>query len=116
VPVTVTIGIVDKKEGKYRSGLALDTLILFTELGYSFAKCMTAIMMLMSVFMVIYAVVVFATGQPVEGWTTTILFLAVAFFGLFGILTIIIKYLQLIVNLIFKRKQYSYESIEKLTK
>ncbi len=116
VPELVYVGTLDKKEGKYRSGLALDTLILFTELGYSFAKCMTAIMMLMSVFMVIYAVVVFATGQPVEGWTTTILFLAVAFFGLFGILTIIIKYLQLIVNLIFKRKQYSYESIEKLTK
>lgn len=105
----------DKKESKYRSGLAMDTLILFTELGYSFAKSMTALMMLMSVFMILYAVVIFITGHPVEGWTTTILFLAIAFFGLFGILTIIIKYLQLIVNLVFKRKQYNYESIEKLT-
>lgn len=37
------------------------------------------------------------------------------FFGLFGVLTIIIKYLQLLVDLVFKRKHYSFESIEKLT-
>ena len=52
--------------------------------------------------------------HPVEGWTTTILFLSVAFFGLFGILTIIIKYLQLLMDLVFKRKHYSFESVEKL--
>ena len=106
----------DKKENKYRSGLAVDTLILFTEVGYSFAKYMTVIMMLMSVLMIIYSVVIYVTAHPVEGWTTTILFLSVAFFGLFGILTIIIKYLQLLVNLVFKRKHYNFESIEKLTK
>ena len=61
-------------------------------------------------------IVIFAMTNPVVGWTTTILFLSVAFFGLFGILTIIIKYLQLLVNLVFKRKHYSFEGIEKLTK
>ncbi len=115
-PLSISVGLSDKKETKYRSGLAIDTLILFTDLGYSFAKCMTAMMMLMSVFMIIYAVVIFITGHPVEGWTTTILFLAVAFFGLFGILTIIIKYLQLLVNLVFKRKHYNFECIAKPTK
>lgn len=106
----------DKKERKFRSGLAMDSLILFTEMGYSFAKAMTILMMLMSVLMIVYSVVIYATAHPVEGWTTTILFLSVAFFGLFGILTVVIKYLQLLVNLVFKRKQYTYESIEKLTK
>lgn len=115
-PKASAVESVDKKENKYRSGLAVDTLILFTEMGYSFAKCMTFLMMFMSVFMVVYAIAVFANSQPVAGWTTTILFLAVAFFGLFGILTVIIKYLQLIVNLVFKRKHYNFESIEKLTK
>lgn len=73
-------------------------------------------MMLMTVFMIIYSVVVYLTSNPVAGWTTTILFLSVTFFGLFGILTIIIKYLQILVDLVFKRKRYSFESIEKLTK
>lgn len=106
----------DKKEKNFRSNLAVDSLILFTEMGYSFAKVMTILMMCMSVFMIVYSVVIYATSNPVAGWTTTILFLSVAFFGLFGILTIVIKYLQLLVDLVFKRKQYSFESIEKLTK
>lgn len=106
----------DKKEKNYRVGLAVDSLILFTSVGYSFAKIMTIIMMLISVFMVIYSVVIYATANPVAGWTTTILFLSIAFFGLFGIMTVIIKYLQLIMELVLKRKHYSFESIEKLTK
>lgn len=105
----------DKKEKRYRIGLAADSLILFTELGYRFSMTMTAIMMMVAAFMIIYSVVAYLVIHPIEGWTTTILFLSVAFLGLFGILTIIIKYLQIILNLVFKRTQYVYESIEKLT-
>ena len=105
----------DSKEKEFRTSLAMDSLILFTNMGYSFAKIMTFLMMFMSVFMIIYSVVIYATSNPVAGWTTTILFLSIAFFGLFGILTIVIKYLQLLIELVFKRKQYSFESIEKLT-
>ena len=110
------IDSLDDQEKNYRSGLAIDSLILFTEMGYSFAKIMTILMMVMSLFMIVYSVVIYVTSTPVAGWTTTILFLSVAFFGLFGILTIIIKYLQLLIDLVFKRKHYSFESIEKLTK
>ena len=106
----------DKEEKKYRVHLAIDTLILFTDVGYKFSISMTMFMMLMTVFMIIYSVVVYLTSNLVAGWTTTILFLSVTFFGLFGILTIIIKYLQILVDLVFKRKRYSFESIEKLTK
>lgn len=106
----------DKREKKFRSGLAVDSLILFTNMGYSFAKTMTVLMMFMSMIMIIYSVVIYATSNPVAGWTTTILFLSIAFLGLFGILTIIIKYLQLCIDLVFKKKHYSFENIEKLTK
>lgn len=106
----------DKKEKSYRSGLALDSLLLFTKVGYRFSMVMTFLMMFMSLLVVAYAVITYAMANPVAGWTTTILFLSFCFFGLFGILTIIIKYLQLILQLVFKRKQYSFESIEKLTK
>lgn len=106
----------DKKENRYRSGLATDSLILFTKVGYRFSMTMTFIMMFASVFMVAYSVITYIVVHPVEGWTTTIMFLSFAFFGLFGILTIIIKYLQLIIDMVFKRKHYNFESIEKLTK
>jgi dolichol-phosphate mannosyltransferase len=106
----------DKQEKIYRFDLAVDALLLFTQVGYRFSIEMTFLMMVMSVFMMVYSIVIFATSNPVAGWTTTILFLSVVFFGLFGILTIVIKYLQLIVNLVFKRKQYNFEGIERLTK
>lgn len=106
----------DQKEKHYRTGLAVESLILFTELGYKFSMLMTVAMMLMSVFMLIYSVVTYISFHPVAGWTTTILFLSIAFLGLFGVLTIVIKYLQVLIDLVFKRKRYSFESIEKLTK
>ena len=106
----------DKKEKKYRSGLAIDSLILFTEVGYRFSMTMTVLMMVMSLFVIAYTIITYFMLNPVTGWTTTILFMSICFFGLFGILTIIIKYLQLLVDMVFKRKHYTFESIEKLTK
>ncbi|MBO7425233.1 MAG: glycosyltransferase [Clostridiales bacterium] len=107
---------VDKKERGFRAGLAIDSLILFTEVGFRFSLVMTTLMIILSLFMVIYTMVVFFVGNPIEGWTTTLLFLSVAFLGLFGILTIIVKYLQIIVDMVFKRKHYNVESIEKYSK
>lgn len=106
----------DKQERRYRKRLSVDAIILFTELGYRFSMMMTGVMMVLAVFMVGYSVLIYSLSKPVEGWTTTIIFMSVAFFGLFAILTIIIKYLQILVDLIFKKKRYSFESIEKLTK
>ena len=103
--VTAEKEVLDNKMKDYRTSLAIDSLILFT---------MTVFMMLISIAMVFYSAIIYFTSNPIEGWTTTILFLAIAFFGLFGILTIVIKYLQIIVDLIFKKKRYTFESIEKL--
>ena len=105
----------DKKEKRYRKGLAADTLILFTDVGYRFSITMAALMMFIALFMVVYSLLTYLTQNPVAGWTTIILFLSFTFLGLFGVLSIVIKYLQLLVDLVFKRKHYSFESIEKIT-
>ena len=115
-PASACEDISDKAEQRYRSRLAVDTLIMFTDVGYVFSITMTFLMIFMSAFMIVYSAATYLTSNPVEGWTTTILFLSGAFLGLFGILTIIIKYLQLILKLVFNRKRYNFESIEKLTK
>lgn len=107
---------IDKKEQGYRARLAMDSLVLFTEVGYRLAMGMTAFMLLVSIFMVAYSVIVYVTANPVAGWTTTVLFFSIAFSGLFGILTIVIKYIQLLTSLVFRRKNYSFKNIEKLTK
>lgn len=104
----------DRAERKYRTDLAVNSIILFTELGYRFAVTMTVLMMAVAVLVALYSAVVYMFSTPVAGWTTTIFFMSFAFFGLFGILTIIIKYLQILVDLVFRRKKYSFESIEKM--
>ena len=114
--VNKDIAASDRSEKKYRGRLAVDSLLLFTEVGYRFSITMTVLMMLMTIFMIVYSIVIYVMSTPAAGWTTTILFLSVAFFGIFGVLTIIIKYLQILLDFVFKRKRYSFESIEKLTK
>lgn len=107
-------GFLRGDESGYRRGVAVDTLIMFTDMGIRISSFLTVAMMLITAFMVIYTLAIYLGGNPVEGWTTTVLFLSVAFFGLFAILTVIIKYLQLILDLVFKKKDYNFYSIEKL--
>lgn len=104
----------DKKLKKEREKNAIDSLILFTDISYKFSIVMSIIMMLVTVIVAIYAIYIFTSSNPMEGWTTTMLFLSFGFFGIFAILAIVIKYLSIIVNLIFKKSKYIIESIDKV--
>lgn len=105
----------DRMERRYRADLAIDSMILFTGIGYKFSVAMTVAMMFVAIAVAIYSAVIYIFSTPVAGWTTTIFFMSFAFFALFGILTIIIRYLQILVDLVFRRKKYSFESIEKIS-
>jgi len=102
------------KEKKNRRTLAINSLLLFTDMGYSIAMCMAVAMAIIMVFTAIYTAVMFLKGIAIVGWTTTMLFLSGAFFGLFVILAIVIKYLSLLLNLSFQKQRYMFSSIEKL--
>ena len=103
------------EEKHYRRSLAIDAMLLFTDVGYRISMFLTSMMMLIAIVTGCYGVVVYVTSSPISGWTTTICFMAFAFFTLFLILTIIMKYLQLILNLVFKKKQVCFEGVEKIT-
>ncbi len=103
-----------KEVHKARKSLGIDSLILFTDVAYKFSISMAFIMMLLTLVTGIYTVLIFLNSKPIAGWTTTMLLLSVAFFGTFAILTIIIKYLTIVIDLIFRKQQYLIESIEKI--
>lgn len=105
-----------KDEKGFRMELAIDALIMFTDFGYKISTIMTFLMLAVITVVAIYTLAAYIFRNPVEGWTSTILFLSISFFGVFMILTVIIKYLQILMGLVFKRQQYSVESVEKLTK
>lgn len=105
-----------KEINNTRKNLAVDSIILFTDLAYKFAIVMSVVMMIVVVLTGIYTLYIFFASKPIEGWTTTMLLLSFAFFGIFAILTIMIKYLSIIIDLIFKKQKYLIESVEKVTK
>lgn len=106
----------DKFIKNYRKNLATDSFIIFTDIGYKVSFFITSLMLIFALGVGIYSLVYHFLRTPVAGWTSTILFLSVSMFFLFTILTVILKYLQILVNLVFKKTKYNFESIEKLTK
>lgn len=96
--------------------IALNSLILFTDIAYRISFTLTVIMAVVLVLAAAYAVIVFLSANPVAGWTTTMLVMSFGFFGLFVILAFVLKYLSVILNLVFTHKQYVIESVQKITK
>lgn len=105
-----------KRNGKRtdRQKLAINSLILHTDIAYHITVSLAALMVLITIAFGIYALFTKIYAHPVEGWTTTILFISLGFAGLFTILSMILKYLQLILSLVFQKKNYLFESIDKI--
>ncbi len=99
---------------KHVRDVTVNSLILFTDVAYRVTVGLSILMALFTLFFGGYALFYKLLENPVEGWTTTVILICFGFFGLFVILSTIIKYLQTIVNLVFKKKDYLFESIEKL--
>lgn len=114
-PSEKTRNPLSRQVSENRRELAVETLILFTNLSYKISLILCLFLLLFSIASAIYTCVIFfGQHRPVAGWTTTMLLLSVGFFGVFLLLSIVIKYLSVLVNLIFKRQKYLTESIEKL--
>ena len=110
----IPVAKVVRKKHADRTNVAMDSLILFTDVAYRVTIYLSSFMALTTLAVSIYAVLAKIFSTPVEGWTTIIIFIAFGFFGLFMILAMVIKYLQTLVSLTFRKKTYLFESIEKL--
>ncbi len=102
-------------QSKNRQDSAITTLILFSNIAYRITMIVTGLMMFATLSGVIYTVVVYVNKQPVAGYTTMMLVLTGSFFFVFAILSIIIKYLAILTDLVFRKQKYIIESIEKIT-
>ena len=100
-----------------RTSLALDSFIYFTNVLERVSMILCGVFLVFSVGMGVYLIIYAFNGQKlVEGWLSTMGFLALGFFGVFALLTIILKYLSVILNLIFKQQRYLIADIEKVVK
>ena len=103
-----------EKKTHERFNLAFDSFVYFTNFLERVSTFISMFFLLFTVGSVVYAIWDHCTnGSIAEGWTSIICFLSFGFFGVFVLLTIILKYLSVIVNLVFRRQKYVVESIEK---
>ncbi len=108
-----------KRTGKVgeRASLALDSFIYFTNAMERVSLLTSCIFFLISVGMGIYILHDYFIGAAVvEGWMSTMGFLAIGFCGVFGLLTIVLKYLSVLLNLVFRQQRYLVSDIEKVVK
>lgn len=106
----------NKAERGKRRTLAVDTLIIFTDVLEKFSLLVSLVLFgfLMVMFgWIVYSV--FSTVRPVEGWLSLMALMSFGFFMLSVMLTLIFKYLSVILNMSFKRQRYVIEGVEKLT-
>ena len=99
---------------KDRFSLATDSLVLYTDFGYKFSVGFTALMLVAALVEMIYTLVVWITGHPIAGWTTTMFVITFGMVGLFAVLAILLKYMTLLLRISFKKQSYLVESIEKM--
>ena len=109
--------IKNKKSSGERAGLALDSFIYFTNVLERISAVVSVLFLFVTVGMGIYLITdALSQDKPVEGWLSTMGFMALGFFGIFALLTIILKYLSVMLGLIFKKQRYLIEDIEKIVK
>ena len=106
-----------KKHGAFseRGALALDSFIYFTNILEKISAVISGLFLIFTILMTVYAVVDHFFGAGVsEGWSSIICFMSLGFFGIFILLTIVLKYLSVLLNLIFKQQKYLVSDIEKV--
>ena len=88
----------------FKNKMAINSIIIYTNLAFKISIGITLALFCFTLLSGLYAsIIYFSHNKPIEGWTTTVLLISGSFSGLFFLLAIIIKYLSLIVELIYSK-------------
>ncbi len=119
----LTYEVKEEARRNYRKGrsderinLAVDSFIYFTDLLEKISLGICVVFILIALGVICYTVWSFFMDQHLaSGWVSLMGFLSLGFIGVFGILTIILRYLGVLVNLTYRRQYYLIEDIEKIS-
>ncbi len=105
----------NKEKTHLRNKTAIDALIIYTGISFKLSLYIALALFLCTMSIVVYTLYIyFGKEKPIEGWTTIMLLLSGGFSGVFFLSAIVIKYLSLILQLVFKKKSYIHENIDKI--
>lgn len=104
-----------KEERGVRSSLALDTIIIFTDVLEKLSMLLSVLFLGVLLFMFGYLVYSFVSAEKTaDGWLSIMGLMSFGFFVLCVMLTLIFKYLSVLLNMMFRRQRYVIEGVEKL--
>ncbi len=107
--------IISNEQRADRMNTAIDMLILFTDVAYKVSLMFCMIMLAFMLVAGVYTVAsYFSKHRPVEGWAPLMGILSAGFAGIFLLFAFVIKYLEVVLKLIFQKKQYMVASVEKI--
>lgn len=90
-------------------------LLLFSEASSNFAASLSLLSAIIAIVTGIYALIIYlSNNKPVEGWTTTFLFLSFSFTMIFAIFSVIIRYLSVIQKELYDKPNFRVKSVSKL--
>lgn len=114
-PVSGAHSVGSKASFSERGELALDSFIYFTNIMEKASAVISGVFLIISLFCLVYSIVDHFTGQNIaSGWPSLMSFMSLGFFGMFALLTIIMKYLAVLLNLVFRQQRYMVADIEKI--
>lgn len=106
----------NREERDSRSMLALDAIIIFTDVLEKLSMVVSVVLFGALLVMFGYLVYsIFSRVRPVEGWLSIMSLMSFGFFMMSVMLTLILKSLSVLLNMSFKRQHYVIEGVEKLT-
>jgi dolichol-phosphate mannosyltransferase len=93
---------------------AFTALVLFTNMSYKAARNLALFMMCATLAGLVYTAVIYIFKKPTAGFTTMMTVITASLSAVFALLAVIIKYLSIIVDLLYKKQNYVVESVEKI--
>lgn len=97
--------------------LAVNVLIAYSNIGIRISSKLSFAFFVISLLVGVYTLNSYLNNQYIQpGWTTIMLFLSLSFTGMFSILTLLSKYMVILLEGLQDRPKYIYKSIDKISK
>ena len=104
-----------KEHTSERMSLAFDSFVYFTNFLEKISTVLSGIFLVATIGIGIYILSdVLLHHNTADGWLSIMCFLSIGFFGMFVLLTVVLKYLSTLLNLVFKQQRYVIADIEKI--
>lgn len=107
----------NRKENSYRLNAGMNYTIIYTKIIEKITLILSTVFLLVSIGTGAWAVYCYLAEENLAGgWVSLMGVISFGFFGIFLLITVIIKYMSLLLDINYKKSTYVVEAVEKIEK